>query len=49
MKTPLTYIMLPLMILMTALISAPASAQEFSVASFRDLPNATSTMRTALC
>lgn len=39
MKTPLTYIMLPLMILMTALISAPASAQEFSVASFRDLPN----------
>lgn len=39
MKTPLTYIMLPLMIFMTALISAPASAQEFSVASFRDLPN----------
>ena len=39
MKTPLTYIMLPLMIIITALISAPASAQEFSVASFRDLPN----------
>ncbi|MBD5275799.1 MAG: hypothetical protein HDS37_06835 [Bacteroides sp.] len=39
MKTPLTHIMLPLMILMAALVSAPVSAQEFSVTSFRDLPN----------
>lgn len=39
MKTRLTYILLPLLILTVAMLPASLKAQDFSVTSFRELPN----------